>query len=1427
MEVPERASTLESQSDILREMRSKMQPEEVLRIYSGKFPEAGAVLGQILEERDADSVYHFLLQKMKPQREWPPGTVVSPEEFERVALPESVVGVALPEAPAVPVSPGVSVLSREELERRLQEQEVAGRPQTAPLPKPKEPYSVIQGMGLFARGLPMLPKQVAARVVTGLQGWRGASVTDPGWGDRLVESAQKDSEKFAREAAKKYKGKTFLPGISMEEVASLPQNMAYSISTMGPALAVGAPTALLPVPGARPLAYAAGSAVGGMAAYNMSSYEIMQSYLEVKNDDSVEKRGRGISKTEEKKLKKEFAWKARKYGLWEAGPEMLSGGAFVGTLLAPLTKIAGRSVAVRIAAKLGAMYGAEMGTEAITQVGQSGVQVAAGLPGAKKLDWTSPTDWLTALKEVAPQTFLLTTVMAGVGGTAVKTRQAVKSLKQEIGETHPMYQQFEAKIEESVRAPVEPTLPVTEPVEEPGAVIPGGRPAEEMPVAVERFAPEVMPEVPPTGKEPWQMTQDEFIPAGLPEEEAPRLAATRAHKESVQQALVAGKSVPPKVLASYPDLTPAPGARIDESGKSEPEFIDDSPPIGMSIRETMPPGVTVIKARKDLTGIEGKFKQWASPVRTIAMTDPVVNRLLHMGRDTTVGLANEMMHYADRTTVAFKDLKKIEEFKGMDRKAANEKFIDMLETEGRPAGMSPELAERYDQVHSMRLEARKMAEEDMKIAVEEWGMTPEQYWPHIFIGDRQIKKKTIDAEGKPALKTIDGGFARSQREAVQKVKAYFEEHHSYLLEPHSAEEVTAYLKAHDDANIVIVPRSFDTQYSATLLSRKGFWRFINEVGKASELDTEEVLSLLKGVAAIKPRGKFVGNFLQREVNLGGYIKDPIAFKIYMNRVLRKKWFDPFRKEATDLAASLPPGLREYFMGYIDDIAGKFDPIDNKFQVAKVAARMARTQSYLKLGYRPITAGTNRFQPMQLAFPEIGHYLFRGYAFKKTATGKQIIEDSGIRGQIPKYAVAEPGYKLRQKEQWWRPLGLFNISEMANREDVICGGYLYARKVFRMGRERASKRGLGYVYQYLDHYGNEQMFPGIGLPDAERMAALEYAKDLNYDVNFDYSAAGIPKMFRSHAGRVAFQFKTFPINFVATTLKWTIQKPNNPHYWARLGRFVAMNSLLGGVRTIPYIGRKNWKLIALAPLVIPLVGEDNRERVRSVFGRGIFTMFGVDMSQRLGPNEFLPRNIRDMLGPTAGDVYNIYRYVQGDADWPQLLRSVPAIRDLYRALAETEYIADENKRMRKMVEVSGYEKVLQALGIPLEKVQANRDTMWILGEMTKKYKRDKTKYVDRLIDQLVDAGVYEIGDDTKRATRAEAISKPLRDEALSNGIQVDLIDVDIERAKKGTSEAVRRLQTAPLDLKIKQADVIRKIHRTHGILGEEMRSTAPR
>ncbi|KKL07720.1 hypothetical protein LCGC14_2583190, partial [marine sediment metagenome] len=201
--------------------------------------------------------------------------------------------------------------------------------------------------------------------------------------------------------------------------------------------------AAIPVPGSRVAAWAAGTAASGAVAYNMTVYQITQQYLEIKNEEMIAERGRGLTQAEETKLKDDFASLARRYGLWEAIPEAVSNLAFVGILTAPLSSMFGRNIATQIVAKISGLYGQELLTETITQKGQSQVEIEAGFREGS-------ITWVEAFKEIAPQTFLLTTILAGAGQVIISSRNALTktedSLKGEIGEDHSMFKDFIEKI---------------------------------------------------------------------------------------------------------------------------------------------------------------------------------------------------------------------------------------------------------------------------------------------------------------------------------------------------------------------------------------------------------------------------------------------------------------------------------------------------------------------------------------------------------------------------------------------------------------------------------------------------------------------------------------------------------------------------------------------------------------------------------------------------------------------------------------------------------------------------------------------------------------------------------------------------------------------------------------------------------------------
>ena len=368
---------------------------------------------------------------------------------------------------------------------------------------------IVGGLKTAAQAITKLPKSVATAVLQAHQGAEGASVVDRNWTQRFIQDAQTDANKFVQDVYDRHKLTKILPGVPIKitDIAELPQNLAFSITSMGAGAAAGLPIALIPVPGARAAAWVTGTAASGKAAYEMATYQIMQQYLEAKNEESIKEKGRSITEEEENRLKKDFNSEATKYGLWEAVPEALSNLAFAKLLTAPLTKIAGKTTAGKIVERVSGIYGEELLTETITQKGQAAIEQRAGLREGK-----GGITWGQAFKEVAPQTFLLTTVMAGAGssGVAIKNK-ATQMLNQELSgkqlteeQKNIIKQELETHIgkvidesdkhKEEIRAETAPEAPEPTPPTTPIEKAPPAKPEVAKEGIVERITKEVASE---------------------------------------------------------------------------------------------------------------------------------------------------------------------------------------------------------------------------------------------------------------------------------------------------------------------------------------------------------------------------------------------------------------------------------------------------------------------------------------------------------------------------------------------------------------------------------------------------------------------------------------------------------------------------------------------------------------------------------------------------------------------------------------------------------------------------------------------------------------------------------------------------------------------------------------------------------------------
>ena len=306
--------------------------------------------------------------------------------------------------------------------------------------------------------------------------YQGMDISDEGFGGYLIAKSQELQKQRATEPGGDLP--SAIPGIKMKDLREFGQNLGFSMVAMGAGLAAGIPSTVvgsLATPAVGTVAgYGAGMAAAGKAGYNMDVNQVTRQLKESADEESLAKTGKKLDPAEWQAKLDSMKGDIQKHGLYEAIPEAMGAGAGF-AILTTAAKVFGKAVIARFATKLGAMYGEEMLTETVTQIGQQAAETRMGLhPGEEERSFTSWKDWADSAKEVAPQIFLLTTLTAGAGKLAHMGYQATQ--KQAPG-TPP-------------GPPGAPIPPATTPAPtEPGP--PAGGPPEQATAAVEAGPPAI------------------------------------------------------------------------------------------------------------------------------------------------------------------------------------------------------------------------------------------------------------------------------------------------------------------------------------------------------------------------------------------------------------------------------------------------------------------------------------------------------------------------------------------------------------------------------------------------------------------------------------------------------------------------------------------------------------------------------------------------------------------------------------------------------------------------------------------------------------------------------------------------------------------------------------------------------------------------
>ena len=270
------------------------------------------------------------------------------------------------------------------------------------------------------------PTQMAAALAANLEGNDPRTVFgDKDWKDTVIEDARKRAKE-----ARQVEGEDteYLLGIKRSSLRNLPQNLSFSLVSMGEGLAAGVPAFFagsLASPAVGTVAgYTAGAGASGLAAYRMDTNMFLRDLREHLDTASTKVAGKPLTDEQFIKLAPQYEKLVQEHGAWEALPEALSNviGAKLGKAIFKEAALGIKGM-IGTTAKVGGEFLNELGTETITQIGQHNVEVDAGMTNEPKRSFTSYDDVKKSAQEVLPDVLLLSGVVAGgsrAAGTATR-----------------------------------------------------------------------------------------------------------------------------------------------------------------------------------------------------------------------------------------------------------------------------------------------------------------------------------------------------------------------------------------------------------------------------------------------------------------------------------------------------------------------------------------------------------------------------------------------------------------------------------------------------------------------------------------------------------------------------------------------------------------------------------------------------------------------------------------------------------------------------------------------------------------------------------------------------------------------------------------------------------------------------------------------
>lgn len=588
----------------------------------------------------------------------------------------------------------------------------------------------------------------------------------------------------------------------------------------------------------------------------------------------------------------------------------------------------------------------------------------------------------------------------------------------------------------------------------------------------------------------------------------------------------------------------------------------------------------------------------------------------------------------------------------------------------------------------------------------------EGYMPHIFHGVLIMKKYT-DADRNVKSKVV--GSADTIEKAVVKADA---------------------MQKEDGGEFIIAPKEFSSEgevESPLLLGDMDYFKLMEGLSKGASLTLDEAREMTH--ATMKGRHVYYGAKKHRK-GAEGFEKNAIwAIQHHINSSSRYVALDPFKQKAISFFERAFgdynkdwTGEAAFCKGYIDSVLGKpsrLETLANDFlrlfpwfkNEARPARRMAGNLTgltgVLKLGASLSSGFVNTLQ----LFNCVGYVgarktavglkraLHPNAADKKILVASGVSEESGLALDSIGHITAE-GTALSKAG---------NIINSVNN---------FLMKPFTLAEKTIRKATILAAYYKAI---------GDGLSKGE---AIQYARDINRKVNFDYSVADAPRIFRALQGTVigdmALQFQKYGIKEMEVISDF-LPVLGNTTTKQKLEFFIPYLLVSGIWNAFPFedallsllklLGFDDPEKEAKRAMMEWAGNNPDRKALVNVANYGAGAIVGVDISQRVGLKGVVPETSNIVTGGPLGSttVQLAKAVLNGDTNGAMKAIS-PAAGNIYGAVAG--YNTDS--KGRKTVDYDTRDRIVRGLGFRTIKEANATDAQSIVYNYKEQKKNDRAK-----------------------------------------------------------------------------------------------------